>query len=147
MKHVEVVAGALFVHGRMLCTARSEGDFKGCWEFPGGKIKPGETHAETLMREFSEELALRVIPEDHIIDIEHTYDERLHVKLHCYRCRLDKIQNTELIWDDNNLPDLHSRLWIHEDFDWLDISELYEKNWLSADIAILDKIATHPEWF
>lgn len=147
MKHVEVVAGALFVRGRMLATCRGEGDFKGCWEFPGGKIEPGEMHYETLMREFGEELGLAVIPGVHIIDIEHTYDTRLHVVLHCYRCELGEPTVQKLAEDELGYPDLHACLSVHEDYAWLSWDNLFNKNWLSADIEILDEIARHPEWF
>ena len=68
MKKIQVVAALLFHEGRLFATQRGYGDWKGYWEFPGGKIEPGETPQEALVREIREELdAVGWLPADRII--------------------------------------------------------------------------------
>ena len=60
MKTIEVVASIIHQNGKILATQRGYGDFKGLWEFPGGKIEPGETTEEALRREIREELNIDI---------------------------------------------------------------------------------------
>ena len=63
MKTIEVVAAIIYQDGKILATQRGYGDFKDGWEFPGGKIEPGETAQEAIVREIKEELAVTIHPE------------------------------------------------------------------------------------
>jgi 8-oxo-dGTP diphosphatase len=85
---IVVVAAVIEQNGRFLVTRRLEGThLAGLWEFPGGKIADGETHADALTRELREELDVDVIVADQIFEVEHAYDDRL-IALHFYRCTL-----------------------------------------------------------
>ncbi|OKH35440.1 DNA mismatch repair protein MutT [[Phormidium ambiguum] IAM M-71] len=65
---------------------RPEGLMGGLWEFPGGKLEPGETIQDCIKREIQEELAIGVEVGDHLITIDHTYSH-FHVTLNVYHCR------------------------------------------------------------
>lgn len=83
MKHIEVVAAALFdERGRVLVAQRPAGKvLAGRWEFPGGKMAAGETQAAALRRELAEELGIRLGAHHHVMSVEHAYADR-HVTLH-----------------------------------------------------------------
>ncbi|PSB05130.1 8-oxo-dGTP diphosphatase MutT [Merismopedia glauca] len=81
---------------------RQNGDLGGLWEFPGGKIEPGETVEECIAREIEEELAIEVIVGDRLITINHTYP-RFHITLivhHCHHLKGEPqpIESSELRW-------------------------------------------------
>ena len=61
MKTVRVVAAIIIENGKVFATQRGYGEFKDGWEFPGGKIEPGETPEEAIVREIKEELVQRII--------------------------------------------------------------------------------------
>ncbi|HOF61021.1 MAG TPA: (deoxy)nucleoside triphosphate pyrophosphohydrolase [Candidatus Latescibacteria bacterium] len=85
---IEVVAAVIRRGGRVLVTQRNpDSHMGGMWEFPGGKVEPGETHAETLKRELREELGVRTIVGEKITLIRHAYPDRT-VRLHFYRAEL-----------------------------------------------------------
>jgi 8-oxo-dGTP diphosphatase len=89
MKTVEVVAAVVEDGGRYLVTRRQAGvHLAGLWEFPGGKVQPGETHAAALVREMDEELAVGAVVEDLLLSTSHTYPEKA-VTLHFYSCRVE----------------------------------------------------------
>lgn len=123
MKSIEVVAAIIKKNNQVLSTQRGYGEFQGLWEFPGGKIEPGENHQEALKREILEELLVDIEVQDHLYTIEYDYPH-FHLTMHCYWCTLEqKIELTE---------HLSSR--------WLDKDELYEVEWLEADISIIPLI-------
>jgi mutator protein MutT len=85
---IVVVAAVIERDGSFLVTRRLEGThLAGMWEFPGGKIAAGETHAQALEREIREELAAEVEVGPLVFEIEHEYAER-SISLHFYRCTL-----------------------------------------------------------
>jgi 8-oxo-dGTP diphosphatase len=85
---IEVVAAVLEVDGRFLLTRRQAGThLAGMWEFPGGKIEPGETHVDALRREIKEELGTDVDVHALILETSHTYPGRT-VTLYFYDCSL-----------------------------------------------------------
>lgn len=100
---IEVVAGVLVSHGRLLVAKRRDGGSRGgVWEFPGGKVEPGESHAHALSREMSEELDVLVYVEDEVACVEHTYED-CSIRLTMYRCRVRAggprpIEHAELKW-------------------------------------------------
>jgi len=101
--HHHVVIAAIKKNGRYLLGKRpQDGLLGGLWEFPGGKIEPGETHAAALRRELREELGIRITVGDHVASVDHAYSH-FRVSLHVYRCehRSGKAApraHTELRW-------------------------------------------------
>ena len=108
----------------ILATQRGYGDFKGGWEFPGGKIESGETHEECIVREIREELAVEVKAEKIIGVVEYDYPA-FHLTMHCILC---SVVSGDLI------------LLEHEDAKWVTGETLYSLDWLPADRLILDKV-------
>lgn len=125
MKRIEVVAAVIRHGDKIFATQRGYGDWKGWWEFPGGKIESGETHKQALTREIHEELESEIEIGQLIRTIEWDY-ETFHLTMHCYWCTLtsDKIHLLE-----------------HEAACWLNKEELHSVRWLPADISLLDDIA------
>ena len=124
MKQIRVVAALLFHEGRLFATQRGYGDWKGYWEFPGGKIEPGETPQEALIREIREELDTGISVLSHVCDVEYDYPQ-FHLSMQCFRC---EIVSGEL------------KLLEHEAARWLDRTELNTVGWLPADRIILPEI-------
>lgn len=88
MTPIQVAAGLLFAEGRLLLAQRPPGShLAGCWEFPGGKLEPGESWEDALVRELHEELGARVEVGPLVEEITHAYPGKT-VHLRFYRCRL-----------------------------------------------------------
>ena len=125
MKTINVVA-ALIVHdGRIFATQRGYGEWRGWWEFPGGKLEPGETPEEALVREIREELATEISVDRFVTTLEWDYPT-FHLSMRCYLCSVISGSLTLLE---------------HEAAAWLDREHLYSMKWLPADYVILDDIA------
>ena len=125
MKTIEVVA-ALIVHdGRIFATERGYGDWKDYWEFPGGKVEPGETPEAALAREIREELATEISVDRYVTTIEWDYPA-FHLSMRCYLCSVVSGSLTLLE---------------HEAAAWLDRAHLRTVRWLPADESIIEKIA------
>ena len=123
MKQIEVVAAIIHdADGRIFATQRGYGDFKDFWEFPGGKMEPGESPEEALKREIWEELETRIVIERFVRTIEWDYPT-FHLTMHCYWCRVES--------GDLTLKE-------HEAARWLSKDELSSVNWLPADLQILN---------
>lgn len=82
-----VAAAVIEADGRYLITRREKGHLEGLWEFPGGKLRPGETLLACLQRELKEELGVEVTVGEQMETVTWSYPERT-VVLHFYRCRL-----------------------------------------------------------
>lgn len=124
MKTVEVVAAVIHSSGRVLATQRGYGEFEGGWEFPGGKIEPGEAPEQALVREIHEELAACIRVERPIITISYEYPAfRLHMQ--CFLCQLENSSLTLLE---------------HEDARWLDAANIESVEWLPADVEVVQAI-------
>ena len=108
----------------ILATQRGYGDFKGGWEFPGGKIESGETPEECIVREIREELATVVKAEKILGVVEYDYPA-FHLTMHCLLC---SVVSGDL------------KLLEHEDAKWVTLENLYSLDWLPADKLILGKI-------
>ena len=124
MKTIHVVAAIIIKDHKLFATQRGYGEFKDGWEFPGGKIEPGETPQEALKREIREELATEIEVGIHIDTIEYDYPT-FHLSMDCYICSVisGKLELLE-----------------HENAVWLSKETLRTVNWLPADISILDKV-------
>lgn len=108
----------------ILATQRGYGDFKGGWEFPGGKIESGETPEECIVREIREELATVVNAEKTLGVVEYDYPA-FHLTMYCILC--------SVVSGDLTLLE-------HEDAKWVTGENLYSLDWLPADKLILGKI-------
>ena len=129
MKTIEVAA-AVIVDSfenttEVFATERGYGEFKGQWEFPGGKIEVGETPQQALIREIQEELTVKIKVGKLIDTIEYDYP-KFHLNMKCF---LFVIVDGDIILKEA------------EDSKWLNKDELYGVNWLPADITLIDKIA------
>ncbi len=124
MKTVRVVAAVIRKEGRIFATQRGYGEFKDGWEFPGGKIEPGETPQQALVREIREELDTEIRVGELIETIEYDYPA-FHLSMDCFWC--------EIVEGSLELRE-------HEAARWLDRESLYSVDWLPADIGLIRKI-------
>ena len=125
MKQIEVVAAIIHDdNSRIFATQRGYGEFKDFWEFPGGKMEPGESPEEALKREIFEELDTKIIIERYITTVEYDYPA-FHLTMHCYWCKVET----------GNLT-----LKEHESARWLTNDQLDSINWLPADIKLLNRL-------
>ena len=125
MKQVKVVAAVICDDTRnvksVYATWRGYGEQKGMWEFPGGKIEPGETPEEALKREIREELTTEIRVGERLGVIEYDYPA-FHLSMDCFLCEVTKGQLTLLE---------------AEDAVWLTKETLFSVDWLPADRVIL----------
>ena len=121
MKHIEVVAGIIKDGGKIFATQRGYGDFKDGWEFPGGKMEPGETCEQALARELKEELAIDVNVGKFLCTVDYDYPT-FHLTMHCFYC---SVVGGELT------------LLEHEAAKWLNMAELHSVDWLPADVEVV----------
>ena len=84
---VEVVAADIYQAGKVLATQRGYGEFKGGWEFPGGKIEPGETQEQTFVRVIQEEMAATIEVVEKLGNVEYYYST-FHLTMHCFSTRI-----------------------------------------------------------
>ena len=129
MKTVRVVAAVIKATDEkgepiIFATRRGYGEFKGGWEFPGGKIEDGETPQEALKREILEELDTEISVGELIDTIEYDYPS-FHLSMDCFWC--------EIVKGDLVLKE-------HEAAKWLNKESLKAVDWLPADITLIDKL-------
>jgi 8-oxo-dGTP diphosphatase len=125
MKQIEVVAAIIHDdQNRIFSTQRGYGEWKDYWEFPGGKMEPGESPEEALKREIWEELETRIVIERFVRTIEWDYPN-FHLTMHCYQCRVESGALT---------------LKEHEAARWLSTDELRSVNWLPADRQLINGV-------
>ena len=129
MKRIEVVAAVIREGDRIFATQRGYGDFKDWWEFPGGKMEPGETPEEALVREIREELSTEIRIDRFLQTVEWDYPA-FHLTLHCFMC---------------SLLSASLRLNEHEAARWLTRDDLASVRWLPADEGLLPLIAAELE--
>jgi 8-oxo-dGTP diphosphatase len=129
MKTIRVVAAVIKTSDDkaepiIFATQRGYGEFKGGWEFPGGKIEAGETPQEALKREIKEELDTEISVGEFIDTIEYDYPT-FHLSMDCFWC--------QIISGDLVLKE-------HEAAKWLTKEKLDSVDWLPADITLIEKI-------
>ena len=124
MKTIEVVAAIIMDNGKILATQRGSGNYKDKWEFPGGKIEPGEMPEEALVREIKEELDALISVNDFLCSVDYDYPD-FHLKMHCF---IFSIINGKLVLKE------------HEAARWLGKNELQSIDWLPADIEVIREL-------
>jgi 8-oxo-dGTP diphosphatase len=129
MKTVRVVAAVIKSTNEnkepiIFATQRGYGDFKGGWEFPGGKIEEGETPEQALKREIMEELDTEISVGELIDTIEYDYPQ-FHLSMDCFWC---EIVSGNLVLKE------------HEAARWLTKKQLNDVKWLPADVTLIEKI-------
>lgn len=124
MKVIQVVAAVIRRGDHVFATARGYGDYKGQWEFPGGKVETGETPQQALAREIQEELDVLIEVGDRIATIEYDYPA-FHLSMDCFWCK-----------------QIGGKFVLKEATDarWLTKENLHSVQWLPADLTIIDEI-------
>ena len=124
MKTIEVVAAIIIRDGKIFATQRGYGEWKGWWEFPGGKIEPGECPQEALVREIREDLDADLEVGELLETVEWDYPD-FHLKMHCFIC--------SLVSESVHLNE-------HEAAAWLTRETLRSVKWLPADEGLVGRI-------
>ena len=124
MKTINVVAAIIRDGNKIFATQRGYGDQKDSWEFPGGKIEPGETPQQALTREIKEELDTAIVVGDLLTTIEYDYSA-FHLSMQCFWCQI--VDGTPVLKE-------------HEAARWLDLEHIDSVDWLPADQTIIGLI-------
>ena len=124
MKTVKVGAAIIIHEKKIYATQRGYGEFKDGWEFPGGKIEPGETPQEALVREIKEELDIEIEVKDFLETVEYDYPD-FHLSMDCFFC---SIRSGEMVLKE------------HEAAKWLTAEKLDSVDWLPADQGLIEGI-------
>ena len=124
MKIIRVVAAIIIDNKRVFATQRGYGEFKDGWEFPGGKIEPGESPEDAIVREIKEELDAEVEVIELLDTVEYDYP-KFHLSMDCFIC---KVKSGDLVLKE------------HEAAAWLTKNILYSVDWLPADRGLIKEI-------
>lgn len=124
MNPIQVVAAIIRDGDQIFATQRGYGDFKGGWEFPGGKMEQGETPQQALIREIKEELDTEIEVGELIETVEYDYPQ-FHLTMHCFWCT---VKSGDLVLKE------------HEAAKWLTKDNLDSVNWLPADEDLIEKL-------
>ena len=126
LKTIEVVAAIIIKDNKIFATQRGYGEFKGGWEFPGGKVEAGESLENALVREIKEELDVDIKVRELFETVEYDYPN-FHLTMHCFIC--------DLLSEDFVLRE-------HDDARWLGKDELDSVDWLPADEGLVEGLKT-----
>lgn len=124
MKTIEVVAAIIISDNKIFSTQRGYGEFKDGWEFPGGKIEPGECPEQALEREIKEELDTEIEVGELFDTVEYDYP-LFHLVMYCFIC---KVKCGKLTLKE------------HEAAKWLTPDMLDSVDWLPADLGVIQKL-------
>jgi len=124
VKKLKVVAAVIRDKDRIFATARGYGEYKGWWEFPGGKIEEGESPQQALVREIREELDTEIRVGELIDTVEYDYPD-FHLSMDCFWA--------EVVSGNLELKEA-------EDAKWLTKDTIDSVKWLPADLTLIDKI-------
>ena len=127
MKSISVAAAVILDGDRILSCQRSYGEFKDGWEFPGGKIEPGETAEQAVVRELHEELGVTIDGLEYLCTAEYDY-ETFHLSMQCFLCKI-----TAGVIEER----------VHENMAWLDRAHLWDVDWLPADVEVVKCLERH----
>ena len=127
MKSIRVSAAVIHRDGKIFATQRGYGEYKGKWEFPGGKREEGESGEEALYREIREELDSKVKIEKLICTTDYDYPT-FHLTMDVYLSTLIEGKLTLLE---------------HEDAQWVSLASIDDLDWLPADWSVIDEIKKH----
>ena len=124
MKKIDIVAAIIQRDGAYFATQRGYGEFEGLWEFPGGKIEPGESRESALKREIQEELGIDITINNFLCTTDYDYPS-FHLTMHCYLCCVEtgEIELRE-----------------HKSARWLTTELLDSVEWLPADKDVIEKL-------
>jgi len=125
LKTVKVVAAIITKDNTIFATQRGYGDFKDGWEFPGGKVEPGEKPEDAIVREIKEELGADIKVTGFLTTVEHDYP-KFHLSMDCFWAEL--VDGTEMT------------LLEHEAAKWLMIDQIDSVDWLPADVKVVEAI-------
>ena len=128
-KTIHVVAALIRRGNEVFATQRGYGDYKDWWEFPGGKIEPGEMPEQALTREIREELTADISVDEYLTTVEYDYPE-FHLSMACFWCSIRDGQLTLLE---------------HEAARWLPLGDLRQVKWLPADLLVIEEIEQRGE--
>lgn len=129
MKTIHVVAAIIVKGNKIMIAKRNYGEFNGLYEFPGGKVEPGETKEEALKREIREELEVDIAIDRFFMKATYDYPT-FHLDMDCYLCHL---------LDENIILNDHSEM------KWIDHND-ESIEWLPADLQIIEKIKNELKW-
>ena len=124
MKVINVVCALIFHEGKLLATQRGYGEYAGSWEFPGGKIEPGELPQDAVIREIKEELEMDVTVGELFDTVKYDYPT-FHLSMQCYLC---SVESPEYVLKE------------HQDARWLTRDTLESVEWLPADEGLIKKL-------
>ena len=124
MRYIEVAAAIIIKDGQILAAQKGYGPFEGMWEFPGGKLEPGETPEDALSREIKEELNTQVKIDAFLTTVAYDYPD-FHLIMHCYLC---------------SLTGKHPILLEHKSARWLEKENLDSVHWLPADLDLIQRL-------
>ena len=124
MKNIEVVAAIFRKDNTIFATEKGYGEFKGYWEFPGGKVEPGESLEEALRREIREELQVEINIEEKFTELDYDYPH-FHLTMHCYFC--------SVLSGEITLVEATAARWLKKE-------ELNTVKWLPADISLIEEL-------
>ena len=127
MKSIRASAAVIHRDGKIFATQRGYGEYKGKWEFPGGKREEGESGEEALEREIREELDSKVKIEKLICTTDYDYPT-FHLTMDVYLSTLIEGKLTLLE---------------HEDAQWVSLDSIDDLDWLPADCSVIDEIKKH----
>ena len=127
MKVIEVVAAIIYKDGAYFTTQRGYGEFEGMWEFPGGKIEPGESSKDALKREILEELGIDITIDEFLCTTNYDYPS-FHLTMHCYLCSVK-----------SGMIELRE----HKAAQWLSVELFDNVEWLPADLEVVEMLKSN----
>ena len=134
---IDVTAGILIKNNHVFCARRGPGKhLAGHWEFPGGKLKPGEGPEACLVRELEEELSIKVRVTDFICESIHDYGDKM-VRLLAYR--VQRLISSG-VYQGGAIQEDKIVLCDHDAMDWVPVRDLRSLNWAPADLAVVDAL-------
>ena len=127
MKSVKVAAAIICDGDKVFAVQRAAGEFKGGWEFPGGKIEPGETPEQAVVREVKEEIEMEIEVKSFFDKVIYDYSS-FHLEMDCFLCKFTG-------------GNMH--LNEHAQGRWLNAETLDSVDWLPADSELIEKLKTY----